>query len=133
MSTHDKKHIQINNKREFVTAEEGEIYAIIKGAKGDKRFDIEIIRTGEITFAKARGALKKGKDSRIQNGDIVLVQEGEPMYILHKYLEHEVKKLTKMGELVSFKPKNEDLSGILFEDDVKNQEADEVGIDINDI
>ena len=38
-----------------------------------------------------------------------------------------------MGELVSFKPKNEDLSGILFEDDVKNQEADEVGIDINDI
>jgi hypothetical protein len=131
MSTHIKKHIKNNTKREFVTAEEGETYAIIKGIKGDARFDIEIIRTGEVIIAKARGALIKGPSKqRLQIGDTILIQEGFPSYILTKYLEDEVKKLTRMGELVSFKPKQDDGSGIQFEDEVENQKIE--NLEIND-
>jgi hypothetical protein len=130
MATHTKNHIKNNTKREFVTAEDGETYAIIKGIKGDARFDIEIIRTGEVIIAKARGNLIKGPSKqRLQMGDTILIQEGNPAYILTKYLEDEVKKLTKMGELVSYKPKQDDSSGIKFEDEAENQEIDNLEID----
>jgi hypothetical protein len=128
MATHTKKHVKNNTKREFVTSEDGETYAIIKGIKGDARFDIEIIRTGEKIVAKARGALIKGPSKqRIQIGDTVLIQEGNPAYILTKYSDEEVKKLTRMGELVSFKPKQEE--GIQFENEVENQEIENLEID----
>jgi len=130
MATHQKKHQKNTNKREFVTAESSESYATIKGIKGDTRFDVEIKRTGQIIIAKARGALIKGSSKqRLQIGDVVLIQQGNPSYILTKYSDEEVKKLTKMGELVSFKPKRDDESNILFEDEVEDKEAETIEID----
>jgi len=130
MATHQKKHDKNKNKREFVTAEKGENYAIIKGIKGDARFDVEIKRTGEIIIAKARGNIIKGSSKqRLQIGDVILIQEGNPSYILTKYSDEDVKKLTKMGELVSFKPKRDDESNILFEDEVEDLEAETIEID----
>lgn len=133
MATHQKKHQKNKtNKREFVTAEieRNESYATIKGFKGDARFDVEIKRTGQIIIATARGALKDGPSKqRLLIGDIVLIQQGNPSYILTKYSDEEVKKLTKMGELVSFKPKRDDESNILFEDEVEDQEAETIEID----
>jgi hypothetical protein len=129
MSTHEKKHKKAI-KREFVTAENGETYAIIKSIKGDTRFDVEIIRTGKIVIAKARGSLIKGPGKqRLHIGDTILIQEGEQAYILTKYLEEEVKKLTKMGELISFKPKVAGDTHIIFEDDVLDKEIDEIVFD----
>ena len=54
------------------------------------------------------------KKQRLQIGDVILIQEGNPSYILTKYSDEEVKKLTKMGERVSFKPKRDDESNILL-------------------
>lgn len=132
MSTHTKKHIKKNNKHDFVTSEEGETYAIIKSIKGDTRFDVEIIRTGKLIIAKARGSLIKGPSKqRLQIGDTILIQEGEQSYILTKYSDEEVKKLTKMGELVSFKPKVAGDTLFIFDDDTKvpDKENDDVVFD----
>jgi hypothetical protein len=132
MATHQKKHTQKKGKHDFITAEEGETYAIIKSIKGDTRFDVEILRTGKITIAKARGALINGPGKqRIQINDIVLIQEGKLSFILTKYSEEDVKKLTKMGELVTYKPNSAAESMITFEDDavstdkIKNLEIDD--------
>lgn len=128
MATHTKKHVKNNTKREFVTALEGTTYARVKDSKGDLRFGIEIIKTGEITVAKARGSLK-GTSNRIKPNDTVLIQEGKPIYILIKYTDEEVNKLLKMGELVSFKPTLENQSGVDFEDDESNKEIENLEID----
>jgi hypothetical protein len=132
MATHVKKHIKNNNskKHEFVTAEKGETYATITGLKGDARFEIEVRRTGQKLVAKARGALIKGPSKqRLQIGDIILIQEGDPSYILTKYSDEDVKKLTKLGQLISFKAKGDDDNNILFEDDIEDQEAETIKID----
>lgn len=130
MATHIKKHIKGKSTKEFITAEVGETYALIKSNKGDARFDVEIIRTGKIIIAKARGSIIKGPGKqRLKIGDTVLIQEGESSYILTKYSEEEVKKLTRMGELVSFKPKVAGDDNIFFEEDVIDQEIKELDID----
>ena len=129
MATHVKKHIKKSNK-DFTTAEDGETYAIIKSNKGDARFDIEVIRTGKALIAKARGSLIKGPGKqRLNIGDTVLIQEGDSTYILTKYSEEEVKKLTKMGELVSFKPKVDQDDNIFFDEDAIDREMQELEID----
>ena len=130
MATHQKKHPKKNNIKPFVTAEEGSTYGTIKSNKGDARFDVEIIRTGKLIIAKARGSLIKGPGKqRLQIGDTILIQEGEISYILTKYSDEEVKKLTKMGELVSFKPKVAGDTHIIFEDDVIDKETHDVEFD----
>jgi len=131
MATHIKKHVKNNTKREFVTAIKGETFiAKLKAFKGEYRFDAENIITGELIVAKARGNLIKGPSKqRLQIGDTVLIQEGNPAYILTKYSEEEVKKLTRMGELVSYKPKQDDEAAIKFEDDAENLEIENLEID----
>ena len=134
-ATHSKNH-EKSSKREFVTADsdQNEVYAIIKAAKGDARFDVEIIRTGQQIVAKARTSLSKGKNkARLQIGDTVLIQEGDDgfaSYILIKYTDDEIKKLNKMKELVSYKPKTEETSGILFEDqeEIDDEITEEIDI-----
>lgn len=128
MTTDNNKRIK-NNNQDFVTATDGESYAIIKGFKGDARFDVEIIRTGEVIIAKARGSLITGpKKQRLQIGDTILIQEGTPAYILTKYSKDEVKRLTTMKELKSFNTKQNDASGVQFEDDIE-QEINSLDID----
>jgi hypothetical protein len=135
MATHTRKCDNIKkkmnfNKREFVTAEDGESYAIIKSGKGDFRFNVEIIRTGKEIISRARGSLIKGPGKqRLQGGDIVLIQEGDPSYILTKYSDEEVKKLTIMGELVSFKPKVVGDDIVLCEGDDDKSDTQELKID----
>lgn len=134
-ATHSKNH-EKSSKRELTVADpnEKEVYAKIKAAKGDGRFDVEIIRTGQQIFAKARTSLSKGKNkARLQIGDTVLIQEGcdgFASYILIKYTDDEIKKLNKMKELVSYKPKTDDSSGILFENEenVDDEIAEEIDI-----
>lgn len=135
-NTHMKKHVKNINKHEFITANssEGEMYAIIKKPLGDARFEVEILRTGKIVIAKLRGALIKGpKKQRIEVTNIVLLDNGssDMYYIMLKYSDEEVKKLNKMGELISFKPKTTDVenTAFFFEGDVHDDNDDRVKID----
>ncbi len=135
-STHQKNHTKKKSVKPFVTAEEGETYAVIKTNKGGARFDVEVVRTGKLIIAKARGSLIKGPGKqRLQIGDTILIQEGAISYILTKYTDDEIKKLTKMGELVSFKPKSAGDASITFEDEmaVLDKEVENMDFDINDI
>ena len=135
-ATHKKSHEKSGNKRELVIADfdQKEIYVKLLFSCGDSRFKGENIRTGQQIVSKARTSLSKGKNkARLQVGDIVLVQEGcdgFASYILIKYTDEEVKKLTKMKELVSYKPKTEDSSGILFEnqEDINDEITEEIDI-----
>jgi translation initiation factor IF-1 len=135
-ATHSKNHEKNSNKRDFVTAdpEQDEVYATIKAAKGDARFDVEIVRTGQQIVAKARTSLSKGKNkARLQIGDIVLIQEGRDgfaSYILIKYTDDEIRKLNKMKELVSYKPKTEESSSVIFEneEEIDDEIAEEIDI-----
>ena len=135
--THTKKHTKNINKHEFITADpsEGELYANIKKALGDGRFEIEFLKTGKIVIAKLRGALIKGpRKQRVEVTNIVLIDNGSlgMYYIMLKYSDEEVKKLNKMGELVSFKQKtsNVENTAFLFEGDAVDDDANQV--EIND-
>jgi len=138
MATHIKKHTKNNKKHDFEIAEPGESYGIIKANKGGTppTFEVEIIRTGKVIMAKLRNSLCKGPNKTfIRIGDTVLIQEGEKAYIINKYTDEEIKKLTRMGELVTFKPKS-DASNIVFEDEMAalDREVENiVEIDIADI
>ena len=141
-ATHVKREKSSDKKREFVIADpdQDETYGIVKGIKGDARFDIEVVRTGQEIIAKARSTLSKGKNkARIQIGDTVLIQEardGFASYILIKYTDDEIKKLTKMKELISFKTTSSEASTILFVDEnnpIENDADDTNEIDISAI
>ena len=137
-ATHVKRDKPSDKKRELVIAdpEQDEIYVKIEGLKGDARFNGRDIKTGQEIVAKARSTLSKGKNkARIQIGDTVLVQEGKDgfaSYILIKYTDDEIKKLTKMKELISFKTKSDEASNIQFEDEGDN-DTEDVEIDISAI
>jgi hypothetical protein len=137
-ATHIKRQKPSDKKRELVVAdpEQDEIYVLIEGIKGDARFNGKNIKTGQEIIAKARSTLSKGRNkARIQIGDTVLVQEGKDgfnSYILLKYTEDEINKLTKMKELISFKAKSDEASNILFDNQEENGE-EEVKIDISAI
>ena len=126
---HAKKHNK-NKQNNFIIAEKGESYAIIKSNKGDSRFDVEIIRTGKVIFARASGRLKKGPHKqRLNIGDTVLIQEGDKSYIINKYSDDEVRKLTKLGELVNLTKNADDDDHIIFEEDVVDNEIKNLDID----
>lgn len=130
INPHAKKHIKTKSK-DFVTAEEGESYAIIKSNKGDARFDVEIIRTGKVLIAKAAGRIIRGPGKqRLNIGDTVLIQEGDKSYIINKYSDDEVRKLTKLGEL-KFKnvDNDDDDDHIIFENDVVDNKINSLEID----
>ena len=137
MATHQKKNDnrKINKKHDFVTALTDQTYAIITLHKGDARFDVKIIRTGKTTFVRAPGKLQRGpKKQRIMVGDTVLITEGPNAEIITKYSDEEIKRLIKMGELVSLEPKINDISNIVFENDVSVLNThEEVELNIDDI
>ena len=129
-NTHSKKHNKTKTKV-FKTATDGHSYAVIKSTLGDARFNVEDKRTGKVFIAKAAGRLIKGPGKqRLNIGDTVLIEEGDKSYIINKYSEDEIKKLTKLGELVSFKPKNaDDDDHIIFEEDVVDDDIKKIEID----
>jgi hypothetical protein len=138
-ATHVKRKKPNDKKRELVLADPSQhtVYANIKVSRGDSRFLVEIIRTGQEISAKARGTLSKGSNkARLQIGDTVLVQEshdGMESYILLKYTDGEIIDLTKNKELVSYKPKSEESACVVFENEDTNNEADDIEIDISAI
>jgi len=136
MATHLKKHNR-SRKNEFTPAtEENEEYATIVSARGDSRFIAEIVRTGKQISVTAPGKLKKGPNKqRIKVGDTVLIQEGPVTYILAKYSDEEVRKLNKMGELITMKSTAVD-AFIGFDDDVNPENTEfnsKAEINIDDI
>jgi translation initiation factor IF-1 len=131
MATHQKKHIKhFRGSSELILcANDNEFYAQVNKNVGDARFEIRILINNYTIIAKARGALIKGPGKkRILKDDYVLVQQADDKYyIMHKYSNEDVKKLSKLGELKTWNShKDENVSfDISFEDEEKLEEISE--------
>lgn len=129
ISTHQKKHVQNNQKtsgksRELVIKQDGEEYATIKEAVGNNGYNCVVIKDNTVVNAKARGCLISGpKKQRIGKGDMVLIQldsstSGKAKYyILHKYTPDHVKLLQKGSHLKYFASEEKDMNSVIFDSD----------------
>jgi initiation factor 1A len=104
--THQKRR-EKNNKRDikpsqFRFPKDDEKYALVTKV-GSPHCTIQLINTNEEKQASIKGSLKKGKNNKIFNGDIVIAQpnigKDQPYIIIHKYQSDEVKELKKQGEI----------------------------------
>ena len=104
--THQKRR-EKNDKRDikslqFRFPKDNEKYALVTKV-GAPHCTIQLINTNEEKQASIKGSLKKGKNNRIFNGDIVIAQpnigKDQPYIIIHKYQSDEVKELKKQGEI----------------------------------
>ena len=100
-----KKGNNFREEKELILKDpkENENYGLVKGAKGNGRFDIET-PDGTVKIGVIRG--KHRKRMWINAGDIVLVGiwtdlQEERCSILHKYSEDHVQKLVDKREILS--------------------------------
>ena len=130
--THQKRHNK--NKRDVKPSQlffpEGdEVYALVIKV-GAPHCTIQLINTNEEKQATIKGSLKKGKNNKIFNGDIVIAQpnigKDQPYIITHKYSSDEVRELKKQGEIKEL-PKSTDPFALptyddndVFDDDFDN-------------
>lgn len=133
--THLKRHNK-NNKRDITPSQfrfpqDEEVYALVTKV-GAPHSTIQLINTNEEKQASIKGSLKKGKNNRIFNGDIVIAQpnigKDQPYIIIHKYQSDEVRELKKQGEIKEL-PKSTDSFLITYDnqDDVfTNDEFDNI-------
>lgn len=123
--THQKRHEK--NKRDikpsqFRFPKDDEEYALVTKV-GAPHCTIQLINTNEEKQASIKGSLKKGKNNRIFNGDIVIAQpnigKDQPYIIIHKYQPDEVRELKKQGEIKEL-PKSTEPFSITYDnqDDV---------------
>ncbi len=135
--THQKRHNK--NKHDVKPSQlyfpkDDEEYALVIKV-GAPHCTIQIINTNEERQASIKGSLKKGKNNKIFNGDIVIAQpnigKDQPYIITHKYQSDEVRELKKQGEIKEL-PKSTDPFSIptYGDDDVF---VDDDDIDINNI
>jgi initiation factor 1A len=128
--THQKRHDK-NNKRDikpsqFRFTKDDEKYALVTKV-GAPHCTIQLINTNEEKQASIKGSLKKGKNNRIFNGDIVIAQpnigKDQPYIIIHKYQSDEVRELKKHGEIKEL-PKSTEPFSITYDnhDDVFNDD-----------
>lgn len=99
-----KKKNNFREEKELILKDpkENENYGLVKGAKGNGRFDIET-PDGNVIMGVLAG--KHRKRMWINSGDIVLVGiwdfQEEKCSILHKYSEDHVQKLVDKREILS--------------------------------
>ena len=103
--THQKRHNK--NKGDVKLSplyfpKDDEIYALVTKVAAP-HCTIQLINTNEEKQASIKGSLKKGKNNKIFNGDIVIAQpnigKDQPYIITHKYQSDEVRELKKQGEI----------------------------------
>lgn len=144
MATHIKKHNKLNYNKELILCNEkkNEFYSQIVEPKGGARFVCKLLINNLDVISKAAGRLIKGPNKqKIFKNDFVLLQkDNDKYYIIHKYLNEDVKKLIKMNEITNIigimneidDDENKNDIDILFGDDVaankKVQEIDETFI-----
>ena len=130
--THQKRHNK--NKHDVKPSQlyfpkDDEVYALVTKVAAP-HCTIKIINSNEEKQATIKGSLKKGKNNKIFNGDIVIAQpnigKDQPYIITHKYASDEVRELKKQGEIKEL-PKSSDLFEIptyddndVFDDDFDN-------------
>ena len=123
--THQRRHEK--NKRDIKPSQlqfpqDDEKYALVTKV-GAPHCTIQLINTNEEKQASIKGSLKKGKNNRIFNGDIVIAQpnigKDQPYIIIHKYQPDEVRELKKQGEIKEL-PKSTEPFSITYDnqDDV---------------
>ena len=126
--THQKHR---DNKRDIKPSQlqfpqDDEVYALVIKV-GAPHCTIKLINTNEEKQASIKGSLKKGKNNRIFNGDIVIAQpnigKDQPYIIIHKYQSDEVRELKKQGEIKEL-PKSTEPFSITYDnqDDVFNDD-----------
>lgn len=127
--THQRRHEK--NKRDIKPSQlqfpkDDEEYALVTKV-GAPHCTIQLINTNEEKQASIKGSLKKGKNNRIFNGDIVIAQpnigKDQPYIIIHKYQSDEVRELKKQGEIKEL-PKSTEPFSITYDnqDDVFNDD-----------
>lgn len=82
--------------KDMMYAENSSMYAVVKGAKGNCRFEVETLK-GEIKYATLCGTVKKG--GKIATDDFVLIEPiGANLYqIIYKYNKGQKTQLEKEG------------------------------------
>jgi initiation factor 1A len=102
--------------------DEFEEYGIILQAKGNARFECNLL-DGSNTIAKAKGSLIRGpKKQKLFKGDLILVQldlssTEKKYYIVHKYDDNDKKVLIKNKEIPKggFESKDSGDVGVTFD------------------
>lgn len=130
-----KKGNNFREEKELILKDpkENENYGLVKGAKGNGRFDIEI-PDGTVKMGVLAG--KHRKRMWINAGDIVLVGiwefQEEKCSILHKYSEDHVQKLVEKREILPNFQKDkfshfadEDLEVDYFSTDLPDEEGED--------
>jgi initiation factor 1A len=131
--THQRRYNQ--NKHDvkpsqLYSPKDNEVYALVTKVAAP-HCTIKIINSNEEKQATIKGSLKKGKNNKIFNGDIVIAQpnigKDQPYIITHKYMSDEVRELKKQGEIKEL-PKSSDLFEIptYDDDDVFDNEFDNI-------
>ena len=131
--THQRRHEK--NKRDIKPSQlqfpqDDEKYALVTKV-GAPHCTIQLINTNEEKQASIKGSLKKGKNNRIFNGDIVIAQpnigKDQPYIIIHKYQSDEVRELKKQGEIKEL-PKSTEPFSITYDshDGVFNDDFDNI-------
>jgi initiation factor 1A len=124
--THQKRHDKNNKPSQLQFPQDDEKYALVTKV-GAPHCTIQLINTNEEKQASIKGSLKKGKNNRIFNGDIVIAQpnigKDQPYIIIHKYQSDEVRELKKQGEIKEL-PKSTEPFSITYDnhDDVFNDD-----------
>jgi translation initiation factor IF-1 len=123
-----------NKNKEVPTAisEETE-YARVVNSLGDRRFNVEIVRSGIHVRCRLAGAMPRGRDSRVNLEDVVLVDmrtyeststvQNPGGTIIFKYSPQEIRTLQKMGELSERCSSQLETSSVCF---VRTKNFDEV-------
>ena len=121
--THQKRHNKNKHdtkQLQLVFPKDDEEYAlVIKVAAPHST--IQLINKNEERQASIKGSLKKGKNNKIFNGDIVIAQpnigKDQPYIITHKYSSDEVRELKKQGEIKELPKSTDPFAMPTYDDD----------------
>jgi hypothetical protein len=129
---------QKNNEVPTAIPEETE-YARVNKKLGDRRFIVEIVRSGIHVLCRLKGAMPRGRDSSVNTEDFVLVDmrtyeststvQHPGGTIIFKYSPQEIRTLQKMGDLSERSSSQLETSSVCF---VRAENFDEVVVNVQE-